>query len=145
MIQPNRTGSGTSMRRSNSSSSAAGMTVRAAPATALPGVGPKIAPLLDRLLGEAGRPARVIDLLFHLPHGGISRDLKGSIAEAPIGETVTLAVTVAANRPPPPGRSRTPYKVLVEDETGDVTLVFFNLPRPRIEKLLPKGARRLIS
>jgi len=38
-----------------------------APASALPGVGPKIAPLLDRLLGETGRPARVIDLLFHLP------------------------------------------------------------------------------
>jgi ATP-dependent DNA helicase RecG len=116
-----------------------------APATALPGVGPKIAPLLDRLLGQDGKPARVIDLLFHLPHGGISRDLKGSIAEAPIGEPVTLAVTVAAHRPAPPGRSRAPYKVLVEDETGDVTLVFFNLPRARIEKLLPKGARRFVS
>ena len=116
-----------------------------APATSLPGVGPKIAPLIDRLLGEAGRPARILDLLFHLPHGGISRDLKGSIAEAPVGEPVTLAVTVAAHRPPPPGRSRAPYKVLVEDETGDVTLVFFNAQRPRIEKLLPKGARRFVS
>jgi ATP-dependent DNA helicase RecG len=116
-----------------------------APATSLPGVGPKIAPLLDRLLGEAGRPARVVDLLFHLPHGGISRDLKGSIAEAPIGEPVTLAVTVAAHRPGPPGRSRAPYMVLVEDETGDVTLVFFNAQRARLEKLLPKGARRFIS
>src|SRR5918998_329415 len=116
-----------------------------APATSLPGVGPKIAPLLDRLLGAGGQPARVVDLLFHLPHGGISRDLKGSIAEAPIGEPVTLAVTVAAHRPAPPGRSRAPYKVLVEDDTGDVTLVFFNAQRPRLEKLLPKGARRFIS
>jgi ATP-dependent DNA helicase RecG len=116
-----------------------------APAASLPGVGPKIAPLLDRLLGEAGRPARVVDLLFHLPHGGVSRDLKGSIAEAPIGEPVTLAVTVAAHRPSPPGRTRAPYKVLVEDDTGDVTLIFFNRPRPSIEKLLPKGARRFVS
>ena len=38
-----------------------------APANTLPGVGPKIAPLLDRLLGEPGKPARVADLLFHLP------------------------------------------------------------------------------
>jgi ATP-dependent DNA helicase RecG len=91
-----------------------------APAGTLPGVGPKIAPLLDRLLGEPGRPARVADLLFHLPHGGVSRELKGSIADAPVGEPVTLAVTVAAHRAPPPGR-RAPYKVLVEDETGDVT------------------------
>ena len=72
------------------------------------------------------RPAGAgIDLLFHLPYGGVSRDPKGSIVEAPIGEPVTLAVTVALHRPAPPGRSRAPYKVLVEDETGDVTLVFF--------------------
>src|SRR5215211_5894027 len=38
-----------------------------APVTALPGIGPKVAPLLDRLLGEADRPARVVDLLLHLP------------------------------------------------------------------------------
>jgi ATP-dependent DNA helicase RecG len=115
-----------------------------ASAGTLPGVGPKIAPLLDRLVGEPGRPARVVDLLFHLPHGGISRELRGSIADAPVGEPVTLAVTVAAHRPPPPGR-RLPYKVLVEDETGDVTLVFFNAQRPRMEKLLPLGQRRYVS
>jgi ATP-dependent DNA helicase RecG len=116
-----------------------------APAASLPGVGPKIAPLLDRLLGEPARPARVVDLLFHLPHGGIARELKGSVAEAPVGEPVTVAVTVTAHRSPPLGRSRAPYKVLVEDETGDITLVFFNASRARMEKLLPKGARRLIS
>src|SRR5437763_402510 len=110
-----------------------------APASSLPGVGPKIAPLLDRLLGETGRPARVIDLLFHLPHGGIARELKGSIAEASIGEPVTLAVTVTAHKPPPPGHARAPYKVLVEDETGDVMLVFFNAQRVRLEKALPRG------
>src|SRR3954452_7354105 len=121
-----------------------------APASSLPGVGPKIAPLLDRLLGEAGRPARVLDLLFHLPYGGVLRGLKGSVgegslAEAPPGEPVPLAVTVALHRPAPPGRSRAPYKVLVEDETGDVTLVFFNAQRARLEKALPLGARRFIS
>lgn len=115
-----------------------------APASTLPGVGPKIAPLLDRLLGEPGRPARVMDLLFHVPSGGIAREMKGSIADAPIGEPVTLSVTVAAHRPPPPGR-RAPYRVLVEDETGDVVLVFFNGQKPRLEKLLPIGQRRYVS
>ncbi|HEY8383567.1 MAG TPA: ATP-dependent DNA helicase RecG [Microvirga sp.] len=115
-----------------------------APATALPGVGPKIAPLLDRLLGEQGQPARMVDLLFHLPSGGISRELKGSIADAPVGEPVTIAVTVTAHRPPPLGR-RAPYKVLVEDDTGEVTLAYFNAQRPRMEKLLPVGSRRLVS
>ncbi|MDF2811916.1 MAG: ATP-dependent helicase RecG [Microvirga sp.] len=115
-----------------------------APANTLPGVGPKTAPLLDRLLGEPGRPARVADLLFHLPTSGIARELKGSIADAPVGEPVTLAVTVTAHRPPPPGR-RGPYKVLVEDETGDVTLAFFNGHKARLEKLLPLGERRYVS
>jgi ATP-dependent DNA helicase RecG len=116
-----------------------------APAAALPGVGPKIAPLLDRLLGEPGRPARVLDLLLHAPTGGISRELKGSIADAPLGQPVTVSVTVATHRPAPPGRARAPYKVLVEDETGDITLVFFNAPRARMEKLLPVGAQRFVS
>ena len=116
-----------------------------APAAALPGVGPKIAPLLDRLLGDQGKPARVLDLLLHLPSGGIARELKGSIADAPVGEPVTLSVTVVSHRPSPPGRSRAPYRVLVEDETGDVTLVFFNAQRLRLEKLLPVGQRRFVS
>ncbi|MDP8918999.1 MAG: ATP-dependent DNA helicase RecG, partial [Pseudomonadota bacterium] len=115
-----------------------------APANTLPGVGPKIAPLLDRLLGEQGRPTRVADLLFHLPSSGISREMKGSVADAPVGEPVTLSVTVVAHRPPPPGR-RAPYRIIVEDETGDVTLIFFNGQRPRLEKLLPHGERRYVS
>lgn len=116
-----------------------------APAASLPGVGQRYAPLLDKLLGETDRPARVIDLLFHLPHNGISRELKGSIADAPVGETVTLAVRVAKHHPSPPGRSRAPYRVLVEDETGDITLVFFRAQRGWIEKLLPVGEVRYIS
>ncbi|HEY8565328.1 MAG TPA: ATP-dependent DNA helicase RecG [Beijerinckiaceae bacterium] len=115
-----------------------------APASALPGVGPKIAPLLDRLLGGEGRPARVVDLLFHLPQGGVARDVKGSIADAPVGEPVTLGVTVVAHRPPPLGK-RAPYRVLVEDETGDVTLVFFNGQKARLEKALPVGEQRFVS
>jgi ATP-dependent DNA helicase RecG len=116
-----------------------------APATSLPGVGPKLAPLLDRLIGEPGRPARIVDLLFHLPTGGIDRELKGSIAEAPIGDPVTISGVVAAHYPSPPGRARAPYRVLLEDESGDVTLVFFHAQRARLEKTLPVGAGRIVS
>src|SRR3712207_1824880 len=115
-----------------------------APANTLPGVGPKIAPLIDRLLGEPGRPTRVADLLFHLPSSGISREMKGAIADAPVGEPVTLSVSVVVHRPPPPGR-RAPYRILVEDETGDVTLIFFNGQKARLEKILPVGERRYVS
>jgi ATP-dependent DNA helicase RecG len=116
-----------------------------APVSTLPGVGPKMVPLLDRLLGEPGRPARVIDLLFHVPTGGIGREVKGSIADAPIGEQVTLSVTVVDHQPGPLNRNKAPYRVVVEDETGDVALIFFNIPRQRIQNLLPVGERRIIS
>ena len=116
-----------------------------APATALPGVGPKIEQLLDRLVGEPGRPARIVDLLFHLPHGGISRELKGSIAEAPVGETVTLKVRVTEHRPGPPRRGKAPFRILVEDDTGDILLVFFNAHPERIQALLPVGSVRYVS
>ncbi|QRN78815.1 MAG: hypothetical protein JK586_10310, partial [Nocardiopsis sp. BM-2018] len=75
-----------------------------APATSVPGVGPKIAPLIDRLVGAQGQPARVVDLLFHIPTGGIDRRLRGSFAEAPVGEQVTLAVTVVDHQPGPLNR-----------------------------------------
>jgi len=56
-----------------------------APARSLPGVGPKVAPLIEKLLGTPEREARIVDLLFHLPQGGVARKLMGSISEAPTG------------------------------------------------------------
>ena len=111
----------------------------------LPGVGPKLAALFDRLLGEPGRPARVLDVVFHLPHAVIDRSMRPTVADAPIDTTVTLEVVVEQHKPSPPGRSRAPYRVLVADATGDVTLVFFNTSAQRMEKLLPVGETRWIS
>jgi ATP-dependent DNA helicase RecG len=116
-----------------------------APASTLPGVGERIRPLLDRLLGNPEHPARILDLLFHLPHASVSREVKGGIAEAPAGERVTLQVRVVEHRPPPPGRQKAPYKVLVKDDSADLTLVFFHAGKARMEKMLPIGATRLVS
>jgi ATP-dependent DNA helicase RecG len=116
-----------------------------APITSLPGIGPKLAPLYDRLLGEADRPARVLDLVFHLPQSGIDRRTSGAIIEAPTGETATFAARVVEHRPAPPGKGRTPYRVLVEDETSDVSLVFFKADPGRIRQMLPVGEIRFVS
>ncbi len=56
-----------------------------AEASALPGVGPKTGKLFDRLLGESGQPARVVDVLLHLPVSAIDRRNRPKIAQAPIG------------------------------------------------------------
>jgi ATP-dependent DNA helicase RecG len=116
-----------------------------AEATSLPGVGPKVAALLDRLLGEPGRPARVLDLLFHLPYSVVDRSARPKLRDAVPGTVVTLELVVEEHRPPPPGRARAPYRVVCGDETGDLTLVFFNAVRARLEKLLPTGQKRWIS
>ena len=108
----------------------------------LPGVGPKTGKLFGRLLGDA---PRVVDLLFHLPHGSIDRRNRPKIRDAERDAIVTLEIIVAEHRPPQNQRSKAPYRVLVEDETGDVQLVFFLANQAWIEKALPLGARRWVS
>ncbi len=108
----------------------------------LPGVGPKTARSFDRLLRE---DARVVDLLFHAPHGFVDRRLRPKIAEAPLDAQVVIAGRVTEHRPPPGRYSNAPFRVLVEDDTGDVQLVFFRNNQAWVEKALPLGALRWIS
>ncbi len=115
-----------------------------APAASLPGIGPKIGKLLDKLLVDGAGPARIVDLLFHLPYATIDRRNRPKIAEAPLDQLVMIEAKVVAHSPPGP-RSKAPFKVLVEDETGDVMLVFFLANPHCIEKSLPVGERRWIS
>ncbi len=116
-----------------------------APVTTLSGVGPKTARALDKLLGDETRGARVLDLVFHLPTGAIDRRPSPSIAEAPIGEVATFAARVTEHRPAPPGKAKAPYRILVEDETGDVTLVFFHADVRHLLQTMPIGAYRIVS
>ena len=108
----------------------------------LPGIGPKTGKLFERLF--TGEP-RVVDLLFHLPHKTIDRSNRPRNKDAPRDEIVTLEVRVAEHRPPANARGKAPYRVLVEDETGDVLLVFFLANHSWIEKSLPLGAKRWVS
>ena len=44
--------------------------------SALPGIGPKLEKLFQRLIGREGEPPRLIDLLFHMPTGFVDRRLQ---------------------------------------------------------------------
>ena len=112
----------------------------------LPGVGPKTCTLFERALAtpHGGEP-RVADLLFHLPHSGIDRRARPKIMDAPRDQIVLVEVTVVDHQPPPNARARAPYRVLVEDETGDMLLVFFLANHQWIERSLPIGAKRWVS
>ena len=113
--------------------------------TTLPGVGPKLAPLFNRLLTTQERPARIVDLLFHLPHAAIDRRGRPKIRDAKPDEVVTLEVITTEHRPPPSKYGKGPYRVIVEDDTGDLMLVFFMNNPAWIERALPLGQKRWVS
>jgi ATP-dependent DNA helicase RecG len=119
-----------------------------ATARALKGVGPRIEGLLNKLVAprHQGAHARAIDLLWHLPVGVIDRARVPSIAQAKVGELATLEVRVAEHRPGGGRRgARAPYRVLVEDETGALELVYFKADPNYLKRLLPVGETRLVS
>ena len=119
-----------------------------APDRALRGVGPRIEGMLNKLVAprHQGAHARLIDLLWHLPQSIIDRQVTPRIADTRIGELATLEVAVTEHRPGGPRRgARAPYRVLVEDETGALELVYFNADPAYLRRLLPVGSRQLIS
>jgi ATP-dependent DNA helicase RecG len=111
--------------------------------TSLPGIGPRLERLYARLLDREN--PRVIDLLFHLPSGVIDRRARPKLHDAQPGQVVTVAVTVDRHRPAPPNRPRAPYQIYCSDETGTLTLTYFNARRDYLEKLLPVGETRYVS
>jgi ATP-dependent DNA helicase RecG len=111
--------------------------------TSLPGVGPKLEKLYARLLDRDA--PRVIDLLFHLPSGAVDRRARPKLRDVQPGQVVTVAVTVDDHRPAPPHRARAPYRIYAHDDTGDITLTYFNARREYLEKLLPVGETRYVS
>jgi len=116
------------------------------PVSALPGVGPKIAELLVKLLGrETPDETRVVDLLFHAPHSLIDRRNQPGIARAPHGAIVTVTAWVDRHQAPPRGKSNIPYRVILHDETGELTLVFFRGQAAWLEKQLPLDEEVTVS
>jgi len=111
--------------------------------TSLSGIGPKLEALYARLLDR--ETPRLVDLLFHLPSGAIDRRARPKLNEVEPGTVVTVAVTVEEHRPAPRHRPRAPYRILVSDDTGTLTLTFFSARPDYLDKLLPVGETRYVS
>ncbi len=117
-----------------------------APLSNLNGIGERLEDAVGRLIGTpADRSARVLDVLWHLPSGLLDRRARPSIADVSPGNLVTLNVLVKAHRAPPAKAARAPYKVVCEDETGRIELVFFHADRRYLQRVLPVGERRIVS
>ncbi len=109
-----------------------------APVTSLPGIGPRLAPLYQRLVGE-----KVLDMLWHLPTGVVDRRFAPKVAEAPHGKVATLTLRVDAHFPS--SSPKRPYRVRMADETGFLHLVFFHGREDWLRKQLPEGEIRVVS
>jgi ATP-dependent DNA helicase RecG len=108
-----------------------------APSSSLKGVGPKLAPTLERLAGPFVR-----DVLFLAPHSIVHRALT-TTAEAREGETQTFVVAIDKHFPP--GRRDLPYRIRVFDEAGFMFLVWFRGGGEHLARRHPAGARRAVS
>ena len=108
-----------------------------APVITLPGVGPRLGKLFERLAGPS-----VVDLLWHLPTGIIDRRLSPKVREASAGTIATLTVQVDGHLP---GHGKRPYRVRCRDDTGFLHLVFFHAKADYLARQLPLGATRIVS
>ena len=104
----------------------------------LDGVGPKTAKALAAL--DITRPR---DLLFTLPWSGVDRRRRATVQGAEIPGVVTVEVVVG--RHDAPARPSAPYRVVVEDAATSFHLVFFRARGDHLRRLLPTGARRVVS
>ena len=108
-----------------------------APITSLKGVGPRVAPLLERLAGPVVR-----DVLFLTPHSLVRRT-PADLSAATDGQVMTFEVTIDSHQP---ARNKAqPLRMRVTAPTGFMTLVFFGRFADQLEQRHPVGARRIIS
>ncbi len=108
------------------------------PVTKLAGIGPRLGDLVGRVAGD-----KIVDLLWHLPSGLIDRRASSPVADAEPGEILTLTVKVDSHQKS--GRRGLPYRIRCFDDTGELTLVYFNAKADWLEKQFPVGETRIVS
>lgn len=117
----------------------------------LKGIGPRLKTLLTKLLDRPGevKTPRKIDLLWHFPTGVVDRRNRPKIKDLKSGELATFDATVLKHKGPKfkgKGRfSKAPYRITMEDSTGQIDLVFFRIDPKYLDRQMPIGEIRYIS
>ena len=103
---------------------------------AIRGVGPRLAPLVERVAGPLVR-----DLLF-LPPVGVAERRTTTATAASDGGLQTFVVRIDAHLPGGGGR---PYRIRCTDETGFVFLAWFKGGGEHLKRAHPVGDARVVS
>ncbi|HEY7798177.1 MAG TPA: ATP-dependent DNA helicase RecG [Hyphomonadaceae bacterium] len=104
----------------------------------LPGVGPKVKPILARLVGGE----TLLDLIFHLPVSWIDRRNRASIEALQIGEVATVTAIVDQVTP---SRGKWPTRIRLRDETGFLTLIYFHASKQWLDRTFKVGESVMVS
>ncbi|MGB3378265.1 MAG: ATP-dependent DNA helicase RecG [Allopontixanthobacter sediminis] len=105
---------------------------------ALEGVGPKLRKPLEKL-----GLSRVRDIIFHLPERFVTRRAIADLDAGSEGEQIIVALTPIEHRS---SSGRGPYRVLAQDEAGNVcSLTYFGRASFSAKKLLPVGEKRWVA
>ena len=103
----------------------------------LPGVGPRRAGQLRRLDLET-----VEDALFFIPFRHEDRTRLTPLRSLAPGQAQSCSGTIVGMSPPPRGRPRVPFSVMLRDETGYATAIWFNAPY--LERVFARGQRLVL-
>jgi ATP-dependent DNA helicase RecG len=106
--------------------------------SSLPGVGPKVKPILARLIGGE----TLQDLIFHLPVSWVDRRNRASIEALQVGEIATVTAIVDQVTP---SRGKWPTRVRLRDETGFLTLIYFHASAQWIDRTFKVGESVIVS
>lgn len=104
----------------------------------LNGIGSRFETLLKNLCGT-----KVVDLLWHLPSGIIDRRCNIPLRAAQNGQLWTGKVRVVEHMAP--HTRKQPYRIIVEDESEQLILIFFKTFGDNLTKQFPVGSEKIIS
>ncbi|MFV9838456.1 MAG: ATP-dependent DNA helicase RecG [Aaplasma endosymbiont of Hyalomma asiaticum] len=108
----------------------------------VPGIDDVKGALLEKLCGGK----RIVDLILHAPHSYVDRRNTFLSATSSKGSVVTFVATVKKHVFPRKKRTiKSPCKVLLETEIGNVWLIFFNYSRPYLESTLKVDRQCIVS
>ncbi len=108
-----------------------------APLQYLKGVGPRLAALLARK-----DLATVEDALFFVPLRHEDRTRLTPFRQLQPGQAATCSGVIVGLSPPPPGRPRVPFTVMLRDESGYATASWFGMPY--LGRVFQRGQRLVL-
>ena len=109
------------------------------PLDALPGIGPKLKPLLERLVGGG----TVWDLLLHMPERWLDRRPRDSFDDLVAEEIATVRGEVHAVKAP--YNDRAPTRIQLFDGSGFLTITYFRADSRWLQAQYPVGKERIVS